>query len=115
MPDAVGGCRPRLAVLGGSSPFTAALVDALADAGIAIPPQELSLQGRNLGNALLVQRYAQHRLEPLGWSVVVEGRLDRAIQGAWLIVHQNRYGGTEGRCEDEEAALRFGIEPDERL
>ena len=107
--------RNALAVLGGSGPFTIALVDALAEASTSIPPKRLVLQGRNLHNARLVQRYAQHRLEPAGWSVDVETELGRAIDGARLIVHQYRYGGTEGRCEDEEVALRFGIEPDETL
>ncbi len=115
MRGAVGDGRGHLAVLGGSSPFTVALVDALAEVRTGIPPQHLVLQGRNLRNAELVRRYAARRLSPVGWSVSIQALPELAIEGAWLIVHQNRYGGTEGRREDEQVAARFAIAPDETL
>ncbi len=106
----------RLAVLGGSSPFTAGLIDAFAAAEpAALPPHVLVLHGRNAERLRLVSRYAKVRLEPLGWSVAETTYLDHALEGADVVVHQIRYGGLEGRAQDENLAVSLGIQPDETL
>lgn len=105
----------RLVVLGGSSPFTAALVDALEGAAGTLAPRELVLCGRNAESLYLVSRYGARRLGPLGWRVAGLTEPERALEGASLVLHQVRYGGMQGRADDEAAALRFGIPADETL
>ncbi len=106
----------RLAVLGGSSPFTAGLIDAWVAADrSALPPHALLLHGRNAARLSLVARYAQARLEPLGWSVAETTDIDRALDGADVVIHQIRYGGLGGRAQDETLAVSLGIQPDETL
>ncbi len=103
----------RLVVLGGSSPFSIALFDALSETTIA--PHDLVLQGRNRANLDIVSRAATHRLAPLGWRIAVATDLAEALQGARTVVHQIRYGGLAGRAEDEALAVKFMIQPDETL
>ena len=58
-----------LAVLGGSTPFTAGLVEALHAAGGELPHGELRLHGRDEAALELVRSHALAWLRPLGWSV----------------------------------------------
>jgi len=105
----------KIAILGGSSPFTAALVDAMADARHGIPPGELVLQGRTEQALELVSGYARHQLGDAGWSVHWNVDLDAALDGADVVIHQIRYGGMEGRHDDERLAAEVSIPPDETL
>ncbi|REK09984.1 MAG: 6-phospho-beta-glucosidase [Planctomycetota bacterium] len=105
----------KIVILGGSSPFTAALVDALADKAQRIPPGELVLQGRTVQALELLSGYAGHQLGQSGWKVGFEVELDAALDGADVVVHQIRYGGMEGRHDDERLAAEFSIPPDETL
>src|SRR5262245_19997625 len=101
--------RDRLVVLGGSSPFTAALIDALADPRAGIPSFDLILTGRNRVHLDRVTAYARGALAPRGWAVGAATDVSRALEGARIVVHQIRYGGMEGRSEDEALASRLGI------
>jgi len=105
----------RLVVLGGSSPFTAGLIDALENAADSVAPCDLVLHGRRPGALDAIAGYAHHRLGPLGWRIGTGTVLREALAGARFVVHQIRYGGMDGRAEDEAMALRFGIHPDETL
>lgn len=107
--------RGHLAVLGGSSPFTAALADAIAARGDAIAPQALVLAGRDPNRLEAVARYVRHRLSGPGRSVDWTTEARAALRGARLVVHQVRYGGTAGRQADEDLALACGLMPDETL
>jgi 6-phospho-beta-glucosidase len=104
----------RFTVLGGGSPFTVGLIDALL-ADVSLPPHELVLYGRNRANLDLVRKYALRRLGSLSWEVVASTELREALTGARYILHQIRYGGLEGRAEDEELASQFGAVADETL
>jgi 6-phospho-beta-glucosidase len=104
----------RLAVLGAGTPFAAGLVDALAAPG-APAPAELALHGRHQPMLELVAGYAARRLGPRGWRVRWSTDLGEALGGSTVVLHQPRYGGLEGRREDEALALRFGALPDETL
>jgi 6-phospho-beta-glucosidase len=106
---------PQLALLGGSSPFTVAWVDAVADSPAAIAPHDLVLHGRNAQRLDLVAGYARSRLVERGWSVRTSTSLERALDGADVVLHQVRYGGLAARARDEELAARFGIPGDETL
>ena len=105
----------KLTVLGGSSPFTAALIDALKAAHPAVPPRLLVLYGRNSSHLDLVTRYAQAQLGALGWSVGATTRCAEALADATWVIHQIRYGGMAGRATDEHLALAHGVPPDETL
>ncbi len=107
--------RPVLSILGGSSPFTAGFVQAAVDAGAALPPYELVLQGRSADALCVLQRHAEARLSPLGWTVRSTSSRDRALEGAAVVLHQVRYGGLEGRGEGERLAARFQVHSDETL
>lgn len=104
----------RLAILGGSTPFTAALVEALADRG-DIPPCHLLLHGRDKGRLDSVGAYARHRLGGSGWEIQTGTDLEDVLQGANIVVHQIRYGDLAGRAEDEQFAHKHGSPPDETL
>ena len=105
----------KLAILGGSSPFTAAFIDALAHAAHRLPDCALWLHGRNDQNLESVSRYGATCLEPLGWSVYSTTKLREALEGAYIVIHQIRYGGLYGRAEDEKVAADYGAAADETL
>ncbi len=105
----------RLTVIGGSTPFTAALVDAIEARGEAIPPQGLMLNGRDQRNLATISRYARKRLSCLGWRVEWTEDAHEALSGARIVIHQARYGGNAGRQMDEDLALSCGLTPDETL
>lgn len=103
----------RLAILGGSSPFTAELLRALEEARLV--GWELMLYGRSHEGIEALTRLARTRLGRLGWQIYGTDRLIEALDGAGTIIHQIRYGGMEGRATDEALAQRFGVPADETL
>jgi 6-phospho-beta-glucosidase len=105
----------KLTILGGSSPFTAALVDALKAAHPAVPPQVLGLYGRNRSHLDLVGRYAETHLGALGWTVRTTTCCAEALSDATCVIHQIRYGGMAGRAADERLAQAHGVPADETL
>jgi len=105
----------KFSVLGGSSPFTAGLVDSIADASECIMPEILMLHGRNSRNLELIYRYAKEKLERLGWKVESTESIERALSGSDMVLHQIRYGGLNGRYDDEVLAIENGYPPDETL
>jgi 6-phospho-beta-glucosidase len=106
---------PVLTVLGGSTPFTAALVEALRDAGSAIPRSELRLFGQDASALEGMNRYATRRLAANGWTVSATPRLAESVDGADVVVNQIRFGGLAGRARDEALANRFQLPADETL
>ena len=106
--------REKLTILGGSSPFTAALVNSLAQEK-NISPHTLVLHGRNQQNLKIVGRYASLHLKPLGWSVKQTINLSSALLDSRIVVHQVRYGGLTGRASDEAISMDAGIPFDETL
>ena len=104
-----------LTVLGGSSPFTLALVEALRNTGPRFSAWRLILQGREQRALDLVARCAASRLDTYGWRVSSEIDRRTALDGCDIVVHQARYGGTEGRLKGEELAARYGTVADETL
>ncbi|HET6763333.1 MAG TPA: hypothetical protein VFH27_06665, partial [Longimicrobiaceae bacterium] len=89
----------RVAVLGGSTPFAAGLVDALAqEAGL--PPCHLVLHGRDAQGLEAVAAYARAWLGPLGWRVEGAQTVEGAVDGAAVVIQQIRFGGMEGRAAD---------------
>jgi 6-phospho-beta-glucosidase len=105
----------QISVLGGSSPFTAALIDALVPVVHRLPPCKLVLHGRDTNNLGLVAEYGRRRLEPHGWQMAATTDQNRALANAAIVVHQIRYGGMNGRERDEAVATRFGSPADETL
>ena len=106
---------PTIAVLGGSTPFTAALVEALRVAGSDLPACELRLFGRDTTALTRMSRYARARLGGQGWTASGHQRLESALAGASVVVNQIRFGDLAGRARDEELARRFDVPADETL
>ena len=105
MPEAV-------AILGGSSPFTVELIDALVDADAI--PAHLTLQGRDRRGLAAVACYARTRVGNR-CDVRIDHDVGAAVAGATMVVHQARYGGLAARGRDEEVAHFAGLPADETL
>jgi 6-phospho-beta-glucosidase len=103
--------QKRLVILGGSTPFCAALINELRNE----PPMDLMLFGRNRSNLRLIADYSHALLSPAGWHVRTARRLEDALAGADIVVHQIRYGGLEEREKGEYFCSRFGLTADETL
>jgi 6-phospho-beta-glucosidase len=110
MPAMIG---PKLTVLGGSSPFTVSLVDALVNSGIEA--KQLTLHGRDHERLQLVRAYATGHLGARGWRVACTTDVERALDGADIVLHQIRYGGLAARHHGEVLAARHGMTADETL
>jgi len=102
----------RLGVLGGSSPFTAGLIDALAIMP-TVPVQELCLHGRNVDALQAVAGYAKAMLPDVvvDWTISAEV----ACRDSSVVLHQIRYGGLALRGRLEAAALAAGDIADETI
>jgi 6-phospho-beta-glucosidase len=105
----------KLSVLGGGSPFTLALIDAMASATPTLQPHHTCLYGRVSGDLDTVARYATTRLGPLGWTISQTTSLDESLEGSAVIIQQIRFGGLDGRAADEEIASACGLGADETL
>lgn len=102
----------RLTILGGSSPFTAGLFEALAENPVA-RLSAMMLYGRD-GDALrLLARHAAARLPDVTVSWTTD--MDAATDGYDVVLHQIRYGGLEGRARGEAAARDAGQVADETM
>ncbi len=105
----------RLAVIGGSSPFSAALIDALAQHEPVLAARELVLQGRSHPTLSLLRDYAERRLGPLGWTIATATHREAALENAEVVLHQPRYGSLELRAQGEDLCQRHGAPADETL
>ncbi|CCD36715.1 putative glycoside hydrolase [Candidatus Paraburkholderia kirkii UZHbot1] len=102
-----------LAVIGGSSPFTVELFHQLALTELREQPYALSLHGRNFDALELVRYFAAATLP--AWRILATPDLDEALADANIVVHQARYGGLEGRFQDELLAATLDTLVDETL
>jgi len=80
--------KPIVTILGGSTPFTAALVEALRTASAGIPACELRLFGQDVDALERMARYGDRRLAALGWNVSSSRRLDQAVDGAAVVARR---------------------------
>ncbi|MFZ9709710.1 MAG: hypothetical protein ACO3CV_08720 [Steroidobacteraceae bacterium] len=107
----------RIALLGGSGASTPELADALARRyprdGSEI---EIVLQGRNHEKLAAVQVGFSARLggHP-AVRVSAESSLDRAVDGATIVINQVRIGGLDARAFDERFPHAFGIFGEETM
>jgi 6-phospho-beta-glucosidase len=105
----------RISLLGGSTPFAVGLIDAIVNAPGSIEPSRLVLFGRDADAMSLVASYGRAALEPLGWEVSDTRDLQAALEATDIVIHQIRYGGLEGRREDERLAAAFRLPADETI
>ena len=105
---------PKLVILGGSSPFTVELINQFARKSFT-QAYHLVLYGRNKAQLELITNYSRYHLTKRGWFVESNIDLNHALESADVIIHQNRYGGQQGRLEDERFAEQFGFTADETL
>lgn len=107
--------KPAVAILGGSTPFTAALVEALRASAATLPACELRLLGTDVVALDRMRRYSELRLRDFGWTVASCARLDEALDGAAAVVNQIRFGGLADRARDESTAAGWQLPADETL
>jgi 6-phospho-beta-glucosidase len=110
----------RLAVLGGSGASTPELMDAIAGwpgGADRRPALEVVLQGRSAQKLELVAGALRSRLPASvsGVSVSTETSLDRALEGADVVLIQVRVGGLDARIFDETFPRAFGIPGEETM
>jgi 6-phospho-beta-glucosidase len=104
--------NPAVAILGGSTPFTASLFEELRNRA-DLPACELRLFGQDEHALSRMRSYALRRLP--GWTVEATSDLRAAVRDAGIVVNQIRFGGLTGRAGDEEFAARFQLPADETL
>ena len=104
----------KLTILGGSTPFTVALLDVLSTEK-DMPSHDLMLFGRNQNNLSAVCNYGAFHLKPLGWTVDYTTDLAKALDGSVIVLHQIRYGDLQGRANDEKISIAANLPPDETL
>jgi 6-phospho-beta-glucosidase len=103
-----------LTVIGGSSPFVLGLVEAIS----ADPPWHrgtLRLHGRDHDALRVVAGAAAALLASSEWRVEHGPDLRAMLDGADVVLHQNRYGGLAARRDDELLTSTLGVPPDETL
>jgi 6-phospho-beta-glucosidase len=101
----------KLTVLGGSTPNTLTLAQALA---VALPAVDhLCLWGRSLSRLEAVARACRSHLP--GVRVEAQADLAAALEGAWAVLVQVRVGGLAGREFDEIAPRSLGLVGEETL
>jgi len=107
----------KLSIIGGSSPFTIELINCFYTLSneSSIGPYELMLNGRNAINLERIFEYAKYYLSKKNWIVKASINIDDALDGASIVVHQNRYGGTSGRFDDEVFSQQNQLHVDETL
>ena len=105
----------KLCVLGGSTPFTAGLVLALAARGGRFAGWQLVLHGRQVERLRTVTRFASARLAQCGWQVTGTTAIEPALDGAGAVLHQVRYGDLALRARGEELCHEIGVAADETL
>jgi len=106
---------PKLCVLGGSTPFTAGLIDAISQDDSFEPAMQLTIHGRHEARVKLIADYAMHWLSPRGWRVNGQTSVEAVLDGADIVIHQIRYGDLEGRAAGERLCKALGLPADETL
>ncbi len=108
----------KISILGGGSPFTAGLFEAIADAGergIGQLNLHMMLYGRSAIAVESVANYGRQRM--LRSAISLDGTTDlaTALDGADVVVVQIRFGGLEAREKDENFAAQLVCPADETL
>ena len=111
---------PRVvALLGGGSAFTPALLEAVRERADLLAPLEIRLHGRDRERLATVARFCERRLRrdprARGLHVVAAPDLEEALRGADVVVNQVRVGGFAARSRDATLPLRFGLPGDETI
>ena len=102
----------QLSVLGGSSPFILGFFKALSKNPVPAF-NRVVIHGRNTNTIMALLQFVRVQLPEITCTGTT--LLSEACSGAHLILHQIRYGGLEGRADDEEYAILQNLPPDETL
>lgn len=110
----------RLTVLGGSGASTPELLDAIAEwpgGSERCPSLDVVLHGRSTQKLELVADACRSRLPASldGVDVTTETSLDRALDGADIVLIQVRVGGLDARVFDETFPRAFGLPGEETM
>ncbi len=110
----------RLTVIGGSGASTPELMDAVAawpGGEERRPPLEIVRQGRSEGKLAIVAKGCRSRLPDTIRDVAIrtETSVDRALEGADVVLIQVRIGGLDARIFDETFPRASGIPGEETM
>ncbi len=105
----------KLAIIGGSSPFTTSLICELERVAAELPPLHLALHGRNNRNLVVVAEFARIKLGRFGWETTFSNSLEEILSGAEIVIHQARYGGMKLRQDCEVFCAENDVLADETL
>ena len=110
----------KVSVLGGSTPHTVALVEAILEVWTAQHgPMAIHLIGRNVERLNAVTSFSNKRIAACGAAdfLQVFSKTDPALgcENADVVIFQVRAGGLEGRAKDETFSHAFQIPGDEGL
>jgi 6-phospho-beta-glucosidase len=100
----------KIAVVGAGSTYTPELVSGLSREGARLEVGELVLHDIDAARREVVGGLARRMLERQGFggSLVLTGDLDRALEGADVVLIQIRVGGQAARLSDETVPLTCG-------
>lgn len=101
----------KIAVIGGASPYTPELVDALIRNRARIPLANLTLMDLYGERLKIVGDMVQRMLDHAGCKLdlTLTTRRDEAIDGADFVISQIRVGGMSARLLDEAIPPRYGV------
>jgi 6-phospho-beta-glucosidase len=108
----------RIGVIGGSSPFTVGLIEAIGGSDLALktaPELELCLYGRDSRTLKDVVMYGEHHLSNTNIATTAASSLQEVLQNTDIVLLQIRYGGLAARQRDEFFATQIGCVADETL
>jgi 6-phospho-beta-glucosidase len=100
----------KIAVVGAGSTYTPELVSGLSREGARLPVSELALHDIDAERREVVGGLAGRMLARQGFdgSLALTGDLDRALEGADVVLVQIRVGGQAARLSDETVPLACG-------
>lgn len=106
----------KIAILGGSSVGTPALIDALEHQRKAPTSIHLVLHGRTLEKLAPVARVMQQMTQPYDWlKISATTDLAEALDGATYVLNQVRVGGLAARVFDETFPIPLGVPGEETV
>jgi 6-phospho-beta-glucosidase len=101
----------KITILGGGGVRTPLLIYGLAQAGPALPIQEVSLFDQDGERTETIARLGREivRQQQGSFEIRVEPHLEDAAAGADLVINSVRVGGILGRARDERLAIEHGL------
>jgi 6-phospho-beta-glucosidase len=101
----------KVSILGGGGVRTPLLIHGLARAKEALGTRELALFDSDRTRAEIIARLGREIVRRLdgGFEIRVESELERAVEGAAIVLNSIRVGGMAARARDERIVIECGL------